>query len=259
MLIFDLGDAAQRGLDEIGAWVPALLAALAILIIGYFVARLVGGLIRRGLQRAGFDRQLHRGPGGNYVSRVSPRPSQLLGRIAFWLIFLGAVSLAATALGIEALTAFIGEVYAYLPHVLAALLIFTVAAAIAAGISGLATRLMGETALGKIVATTAPILVMTIATFMILDELLIAPRIVAITYAGLIGAIALGSALAFGLGGRDVAARMLESAYTKGQANKEQFKRDLETGISRGKTEAERLKADDSDTRDTEFRGTRIR
>ena len=53
---------------------------------------------------------------------------------------------------------------------------------------------------------------MTIATFMILDQLQIAQNIVVITSEGLIGAIALGSALAFGLGGREVAGRLLEGA-----------------------------------------------
>lgn len=55
---------------------------------------------------------------------------------------------------------------------------------------------------------------MTIATFMILDQLQIAHNIVVITYTALIGAIALASALAFGLGGRSVAERMLE-AHTR--------------------------------------------
>ena len=101
---------------------------------------------------------------------------------------------------------------------------------------------MGGTALGKIVATAVPILVMTIATFMILDQLQIAENIVTITYAGLIFAIALGSALAFGLGGRDVARELLEGAYEKGQQNKEQFRRDLDRGMSRAKEEAGAMK-----------------
>jgi len=70
-------------------------------------------------------------------------------------------------LGSNALTNFVAAVYAYLPNVLAALLIFLVASAISAGIATLVTKVMGDTGLGKIVATVAPILVMTIATFMI--------------------------------------------------------------------------------------------
>jgi hypothetical protein len=80
--------------------------------------------------------------------------------------------------------------------------------------------------------------VMTIATFMILDQLQIAENIVTITYAGLIFAIALGSALAFGLGGREVARDLLQGAYDKGREHKDELRRDLDQGITRAKEEA---------------------
>jgi hypothetical protein len=239
---FSIGDSIERGFNVFFSWLPALLAAIAILVIGYIVAKVVGNLVRRALQGVGFDRTLHEGPAGSFVQKVSDSPSRLLGRIAFWALFLGAVSLAVTALGIEALTDFVAAVFAYLPNVIAALLIFIVAGAVAAGVSTLVTRFMGDTGLGKIVATAAPILVMTIATFMILDQLQIAETIVTITYAALLGAIALGSALAFGLGGREVAARMLEGAYQKGQENREQFRSDLDRGIQRARSDAETVK-----------------
>ncbi len=166
----------------------------------------------------------------------------MIGTIAFWAVLLGAISLAVSVLGIEALTNFVAAIYAYLPNVLAALLIFLVASAISAAVATIATKAMGDTALGKIVATAAPILVMTIATFMILDQLMIAESIVTITYAGLVGAIALGTALAFGLGGRDVAARMLGDAYDKGQQQRGQVKQDMQTGKQRGQRQAQDAK-----------------
>jgi hypothetical protein len=233
----DIGNSVERGFTEFFAWLPALLGALAILVIGYFVAKIIAKVIWRALHRAGLDRTLHGSPGGGFVQKVTSSPSRLLGTVAFWAIMLGTISLAVSVLGIEALTNFVAAIYAYLPNVLAALAIFLVAGAISAGVAALATRTMGHTALGKTVATAAPILVMTIATFMILDQLMIAESIVTITYAGLIGAIALGSALAFGLGGRDVAREMLQGAYEKGQENKEQFKRDLDEGMSRARDE----------------------
>ena len=98
---------------------------------------------------------------------------------------------------------------------------------------------MGETPTGRIVKTVAPVLVMAIAFFMILDQLEIAPTIVTITYAALIGAIALAMAIAFGLGGRDVAGRLLESAYAKGEDVKDDVKRDLDRGVRRGKADVE--------------------
>jgi hypothetical protein len=238
MFLADIGDSVQRGANEIGAFVPNLIGALVVLIVGYILARVISGLVWRGLHKAGFDRVLHSGTGGSFVQKVTSSPSRLLGTLAFWAIMLGTISVAVTTLDIPALTAFVGAIYAYLPNVIAALLIFLVASAISAGVATLVSRVMGDTGLGKIVATAAPILVMTIATFMILEQLKIAHDIVVMTYTLVLGAIALGAALAFGLGGREVAGRMLQGAYEKGQANKEQFRRDLDQGMSRAREEA---------------------
>ena len=244
MLLFSIRTSLEHGLTVFFDWVPRFAGAIAVLLIGYFVAKIVAKAIGRGLQRAGFDRTLHSGQGGNFVQRVTQSPSHLIGRLAFWAIFLGAISLAASVLGIAALTAFVGAIWAYIPNVIAALAIFLVAGAISAAVAGLVGRTMGDTPLGKIVATAVPVIVMSIAVFMILEQLKIAHDIVVTTYTLLLGAIALGAALAFGLGGRDVAARMLEGAYVKGQQNKELYKRDLDRGVERAEQEAQQVRQD---------------
>src|SRR5215216_5933924 len=142
MFIADIGDAVQRGADAFAVWVPRFVGFLAVLIIGYFVAKIIGSLLRRMLQRAGLDRRLQTGTAGNWISRVTQSPSHLIGRIAFWLIFLGAVSIALDVLGIQALQDFIGTVWAYVPNLIAAFLIFLVAAAIAAGVGAIVARTM---------------------------------------------------------------------------------------------------------------------
>ena len=227
------GDKLENGFDDVFGFIPNLLGAIAIVVIGYFVAKLIGTVVSRLLYRGGLDRTLESGQGGRWISRLTSSPSRLLGSVTFWALFLGVLALAATALGIEALTDFVGEVFAYLPNVIAAFVIFVVAGAIAAGVSALIGRTMGDTATGRIVGSVVPILVMAIAGFMILDQLKIAEDIVRITYAALMGAMALGLALAFGLGGRDVAARILEGAYQRGQGTKDQVRRDLEVGRRR--------------------------
>jgi hypothetical protein len=67
---------------------------------------------------------------------------------------------------------------------------------------------------------------MVIAMFMILEQLQIAPEIVRIAFAATMGALALGLALAFGLGGRPVAQRVLEDAYAKGREEAERARYD---------------------------------
>jgi hypothetical protein len=239
MIVASISGTVDDGFAVFFAWLPHVLGFLAILLIGYIVAKLVAGIVRRATHRAGLDRAVHRQIGGSYIQRVIQSPSGLLGTLTFWALWLSAISLAVSVLGVDALKNFVASVWSYLPNVLAAVLIFLVAGAIAGAVVTLAKRVLGDTPLGKIVATAAPILIMSIATFMILDQLKIAHNIVVITYAALMGAIALGAALAFGLGGRDVAARMLESAYEKGQENKDQYRRDLDGGIARARQEAQ--------------------
>ncbi|MDQ3480090.1 MAG: transporter, partial [Actinomycetota bacterium] len=166
-------------------------------------------------------------------------PSSGIARVIFWLIFILFLIPAISALQIPALTGFMAQVLAYLPNVIAGILIFLVAAVIAGAVAGAVARFMGDTPTGKIVATTVPALVMVIAMFMILTQLKIAPEIVQIAFAATMGALALALALAFGLGGRTVAERMLEDAYRAGQANKEQMKQDMQAGRDRAKQEGQ--------------------
>jgi len=84
--------------------------------------------------------------------------------------------------------------------------------------------------------------VMGIAVFMILTQLKIAPAIVQITYVALLGATALALALAFGLGGREVAGRLISDAYDKGQQQRGQVKADLQKGKQQAQSDAETAK-----------------
>ena len=169
-------------------------------------------------------------------------PANLIGAVAFWLIFLFVLSAAIGALKIPAVTTFMNQVLAYLPNVIAAVIIFVIAGVVAGAIATLVTRTMGDTPTGKLVATVAPLLIMAIATFMILNQLRIAPEIVTITYAALIGGVFLAMALAFGLGGREVAGQMLGDAYDKGRENKGQVKDDMRTGKDRARDDAQTVK-----------------
>jgi hypothetical protein len=241
----NVGDSAQTALDSFFGFLPKLLGFILVLAIGWIVAKVVKTAVTKLLQKVGLDKALHSGTTGQYVDRVAPdtSPSRVIGSLAYWFIFLGALAIAVSQLGIAALDNFVAAIGAYLPNIIVAVLIFVVAGALAAAIGGLVARTMGDTPTGKVVGSVVPVLVMAIATFMILNQLQIAEEIVTITYAALLGAAALAMALAFGLGGRDLANRMLSDAYDKGQEQRGQVKRDIEIGKGRGRQDAERVKA----------------
>lgn len=231
----DLTTSLQQALDSLFKFIPNLIGFLVILIVGYLVARLVKSVIARVLDKVGLDRHLHSGQTGEYVERISPgaSPSKLIGAVAFWFIFLFVLSAAIGALQIPAVTTFMNQVLAYLPNVVAAIVIFVVAAALAGAAGGAAAKLMGDTPTGKLVATIVPTIVLVIGLFMVLNQLKIAEDIVIVTFTVLMGSLGLGLALAFGLGGRTVAGRLLEDAYDKGREQRGQVKRDIEKGKER--------------------------
>lgn len=218
----EISESLQQALDDLIGFLPRLIGFLIILLIGLLVAKALEKLVAVGLEKVGADKALRSGTSGEYVQRLLPNvsPSDVIGRVVFWFVFLGALSIAISSLGLAVLNDFVADVFNYLPNVIAAILILVLAVPIAGGLAKLADRAFGDTPTGKLMTTAAPVLVMGIAVFMVLNQLRIATDIVTITYAALMGAAALGAALAFGLGGRDVASRMLEEAYRRGQAER---------------------------------------
>jgi uncharacterized protein YacL len=237
---FNILQSMQSAFTTFVNYLPQLLGALIVLLVGFIIAKLIDKAITKGLQKARVDRRLTAGGGGRFVEKLAPQgsPSKLVGLVVFWVIMLFVISSAIGTLGIPALTGFMNQVLAYLPNVIAALLIFIVAAAIAGAVGGLAHRTMGDTPTGKVVRAAGPGLIMGIAVFMILTQLGIAPVIVTITYIALLGSTALAAALAFGLGGRDAAAELINSGYRKAQDQTPTVKADVATGKERAAQDA---------------------
>lgn len=238
-LAVSVGDSFQRTLDNFFGFIPNIVAFLVILLIGWIVAKVVAKAVRALGQKAGLDRQLQQSEARRYVDAVLPgaSPSNGIARVVFWIVFAFFFFSAVGALKIPALTTFMNDVLAYLPNIIVAILIFVVAAVISGVAAAGITRVMGDTPTGKVAASVVPALVMVIALFMILDQLRIAEDIVQIAFAATMFALALGLALAFGLGGRPVAQRMLEDAYSAGRRHREQIKDDLRTGRQRAEAD----------------------
>ena len=241
----DIGNSVQQALNNLLGFIPNIIGFLVILAIGWIVARVVKAAATKLLQKLGVDRALHNSDAGSFVERLSPgaSPSRLIGAIEYWFIFLFAISVAISALKIPALTGFLNQIQNYLPNIIAAVLILVVAAALAGIVGGAVHKLMGDTPTGRMVRAVVPGLILAIAVFMVLTQLQIAPAIVTTTYTALLALLVLAGGLAFGLGGRDVAAEMMRNAYDSGRRNTDQIRRDAQVGRERAERQADRAKA----------------
>ncbi len=214
----DIGDSFQRTTDKFFDFLPNLVGFLVILLVGYIIAKVVASIVRKLLEKLNVDQSLRSSSSHRYVEAALPgaSPAGAIARVVFWLIFIFTLTIAVAALGIPAATDFMNDVVAYLPNVIVAILIFLVAALLSGAVAGAVGRFMGDSATGKVVSAVVPAVIMTIALFMILEQLQIAPEIVRIAFTAIMFALALGLALAFGLGGRDLAADLLRQARDAG-------------------------------------------
>jgi Conserved TM helix len=230
----NIGVSFQNVLNQVVGFLPNLLAFLVLLAVGYIVAKLVAAGVRRLLEKLGVDRRVHESNAHRYLSMLAgASPARATARVVFWLIFALFLFAAIGALEVPALTAFMNQVVAYLPNILAAILIFVVAAVLAGVVAAGVDRMMGDTPTGKIAGTVLPALIMVVAGFMILQQLRIAEEIVQIAFAATMGALALGLALAFGLGGRPVAQQMLEDAYRRSRDQRDQKRAEADAARAR--------------------------
>src|SRR5215218_794164 len=203
----------QDALSTFFSYLPQLIGAIVILILGYIVAKMLQAVVSRLLQSIGFDGWMERGGIKQFFDRAqtSQTPASVLGKLVFWFVFIIAITMAADTLGIPQVSAVLAQLVAYIPSIIAAILILILAALLANFVSGI---VRGATGSG-ILASITRYAIIVYAVFAALTELGVAVQLTAPTFLILLGAVALAAALAFGIGGREVARDILEKAYNR--------------------------------------------
>ncbi len=201
----------QNALSAFLSFLPQLVGAIIILIIGYIVAKILQAVVGRVLQGIGFDGWMERGGIKQFFDRAqtSYTPATVIGRLVFWFVFIIALTMAADALGIPQVSAVLGQLIAYIPSIIAAILILILAALLANFVSGIVRGATGS----DLLASVARYAIIVYAVFAAVTELGIAVALTAPTFLILLGAVALAAAIAFGIGGREVAQDILQKAY----------------------------------------------
>ena len=238
----------QDALSAFLGYIPQLIGALIILIIGYIIAKALQAIVGRVLEGIGFDRWMERGGIKQFFDRADTEhtPHSILGRLVFWFVFIIAITMAADALGIPQVSAVLAQLIAYIPSIIAAILILILAALLANFLSSIVRGATGS----EILASVALYAIIVYAVFAAVTQLGIAVELTAPTFLIVLGAVALAAAIAFGIGGREVARDVIEKAYNRGQeeassaAAGESTTGGTDGGASAERPEAYRLRRD---------------
>jgi hypothetical protein len=200
-LAVDFQGGISSAWSNVITFVPKLAAALVIILVGYLLAKVVASVLNKVLERVGFDRAVERGGIKQALAKSKYDPSDIIAKLAFWLIFLVSLQIAFGVFGPNPISDLLKGLIAYLPNVLVAIVIIVVAAAIAKAATDLLSNLLSGVSGGQVMAKGAGVAVLVFGAFAALDQLQIAPRIVTGLWYAIL-AIVVGSAVvAIGGGG----------------------------------------------------------
>jgi len=212
-----LNQRLEDGISQIFGFLPHLFAALGILLAGFAIAK----MIERGadifLHRIGFDRWMRDGGVIEALERAgtSLDPSTVLAKLVFWTVMLLVILLAANALGVEAVSSLFAELLAYIPNVIAAVIVLVLGILLGEFVKDLVLASAGGLPGGPTLARAAKVSVILLSVFMALEQLDIAQDIVLVFFIAVVGAGALAAGIAFGLGAQGIAAEISREWYER--------------------------------------------
>ena len=168
----------SNALAETGHFLLNFLAFLAILIVGYFVATYLGKIVTQLLTKVGFDRAVERSGIKKAIEASGFHPSLVLGKLAFYTVFLFVLQLAFGVFGPNPISDLLTRVIAFLPNVFVAIVIVVLSASIASGVKDFVRAAIGGLSYGVFLSNLASAAIILVGGFAALNQLDIAPAIV---------------------------------------------------------------------------------
>ena len=212
-------------MDLILQFLPRLLAMLIIIAIGWLVALFLKAIVKQVLRWLRFRRVSDSSGLTHMLSKAAlPPPEDLIGSLVFWVVGISFMFLGLSALGIFALQEQISRFFLFLPQLFVALLILFVGLLAADFFSRAALLAAVNANISSPRLLSAPVrfLITILAVSMALDQIGLGRDVVLIAFSIAFGAVMLGMAIAFGLGGRDAAKHLIEKELFKTRESEDQ-------------------------------------
>jgi hypothetical protein len=199
---------------KITAFLPELIGAIIIFVVGWIIARLVKLGVEKLLKLVRFNTATEKTGVNKFLKKgeIIKAPSEIVGALVYWFIMILVLIASLDALGLPIVSDMLNSIFLYIPNVVAAIIVLVLGVLmgnlLAAVVRTAASNagLKNAEGLGKISLYAIVVFVSAIA----LIQLGIGEEIVVSAFGLVFGAAALALALAFGLGGRDVAADYLK-------------------------------------------------
>ena len=204
---------------KLAAFVPQLLAALVLLIFGWIVAKLLRAGTRKFLRIMHFDRLAEKSGIEAFLKHGELEVSltNLLSELVYWLVMLVVVILVSDSLGLSKVTELFNQVVLYIPHIIIAIIVLVFGTLLARAINRIIFAYLKNIGVegALTISTVSEYAIQVFVVFVALEQLNIGTQLLTVAFAIGFGAICLGLALAFGLGGKEWAAEIIQRLANK--------------------------------------------
>ena len=190
----DFGQGISNAWSTIATFVPKLLAFLVILFIGWVIAKALGKVVDKVLERVGFDRVVERGGINRMMSGSKYDASDIIAKLVYYAVLLIALQMAFGVFGPNPVSNMLTGIVAFLPRAVVAIIIVVVAGAVARAVRDLVTNTLGGLSYGKLLGTLASVFIWGLGIIAALNQIGVATSVttpVLITVLATIGGIAI--------------------------------------------------------------------
>jgi hypothetical protein len=209
-----LVDTTREFLHQIAALLPSLILALAVIVVGWLLAKVVRFAIERGLRAVNFNVLTQRAGTDQFLQAAGLRgdTTTLFGLLGYWLVLIAALMVAFNGLRLTYVTDLLQRVELFGPKVLVAGLVMVLGSYFARFVGESLERFCRDAQIpdGDILGKIVRYLIMTFVIMIALSQIEVGGDIVQRAFLIVLAGVVLALALAFGLGGKEWAAALLE-------------------------------------------------
>ncbi len=209
-------------LISITNFLPTLILALILLILGWFLAKLIRLIVIRVLELFRFDRLLKKGAADELRERDRAKSRELIGNLFYWFLIFILLIVVLEVLGLNIGTLVLNRVLEILPRIFAAIMVLIIGLVLALIAGEIAHTLLLNSKVKHPLIWVRGIRWLTLAFVIVLaiEQLGLAAHLVVNLTLVLAGAVALALALAFGFGCKDIAKDIVVELFRKEEEEK---------------------------------------
>jgi hypothetical protein len=225
IIITELTQALQDLARGFAHYLPRLVVMLIIAFIGLLIAYALKALVRAILRVTKFSKLSDNTGATHLLNQIAlPSSTELLSRFVFWVAWVGFILLGVSVLRIVGLQEYTSRFFLFLPRLFAALVILFFGLLVASFFSRavLLAAVNANFRSSRLLSISIRIFISIFAFSMVFEVLGVAERTMMIAFGTVFGAVMLGLAIAFGLGGQDLARQFLEERLARGKKEQKQ-------------------------------------